>query len=81
MSELAAPEVGAESVLPNSGDFFVTGVWWDGKPWASHISTTDLADSKARDEASMWLRRTWSHVAVCPGIWTCTCVADFEAVK
>lgn len=56
-----------------SGDFFVTGVWWDGMPWSEHISTTDLAWAKRVDEASPFLRRTWLTVEVCPGIFTCNC--------
>lgn len=65
------PRVGNVKKAGKLDTFWITGVWWDGKPWQTHLVTSDLTESRKRDEASPFLRRTWSEVIVCDDIWTC----------
>ena len=59
-------------VMPESGtEFYVEFVWWDGKTGHFHISTHSLAETRARDEASVFLRRRWTKVVVCDDMFTC----------
>lgn len=81
MTELVGKKIDlTESDLPEGGgDFFVTGVWWDGKPWAVHISTPDLAWSRRVDEEAQFMPKSWLTVQPCEDIFTCTCTEDWEA--
>lgn len=67
------PRVGNVKKAGKLTTYWVVGTWFDGRPWATHISTDNLARTRRVDEASPFLPRTWDTVAVCPGIWTCNC--------
>lgn len=72
----------SDSAIPQkSGTFFVTYAWWDGKLGSTHIHSTDLDAAQERDEKSELFARTWTSVIPCPGMFTCTCTADFQAIR
>ena len=69
------PESGADTLLaglPESGEFFVEMVWWDGKPYATHIRTSRLSELRQIDESGPFLSRTWSRVTLCDNMYACT---------